>query len=559
MLITDKNKLKDYTSENRLWQGIPGIEVTKNGRIFVCFYSGGVGEQTNNYVCVLKSDDGENFTEPVLVAIKENYRCYDPCLWIDPLGRLWLFWAVSPEHAVYASVCENPDADELVWSKEFVVGNDVMMNKPTVLSTGEWLFPIAVWKKGIFVEFKTQSEKEGSFAYRSIDNGKTFENIGCADIRDRVFDEHMILELNDGRLAMYVRTRYGIGVSYSYDRGKTWTDGEDSGYGGPNSRFFIRRLKSGRILLVNHFGYEYDSENVSGRSHLTAMLSEDDGKTWKYKLLLDERNNVSYPDGIESADGYIYITYDRERASFAKSLDHAYLQAREILFAKFTEEDIVAGKIISEKGRLKQVVSKLGKYSKEKDNPYGEFERYSSNQLAEKLSDKPSNEVIAALFNHYQINCTNMHKIDSEKLDELIVKLEEGNSDNQKIICGIITLIRSVSTKDETAAPIIERIKNVLKDTLSDEISVKDIADKVGISQYYMCHLFKKITGITITDYRNELKILKAKDMLVNSDESLTNIAQKCGFGSSSYFSKIFTRSEKISPSRYRQFLKRQS
>ena len=92
------------------------------------------------------------------------------------------------------------------------------------------------------------------------------------------------------------------------------------------------------------------------------MLSEDEGKTWSYKLLLDERGGVSYPDVKEADDGYIYITYDRERGAFLKTVDEAYSKAREILFAKITEEDIVNGKIVSEGSRLKCIISKLGKY-----------------------------------------------------------------------------------------------------------------------------------------------------------------------------------------------------
>ena len=52
--------------------------------------------------------------------------------------------------------------------------------------------------------------------------------------------------------------------------------------------------------MINHYQFV-------GRDHLTAMLSEDEGKTWKYKLLLDERADVSYPDAKEADDGYIYI------------------------------------------------------------------------------------------------------------------------------------------------------------------------------------------------------------------------------------------------------------
>jgi predicted neuraminidase len=198
----------------------------------------------------------------------------------------------------------------------------------------------------------------------SEDEGKTFERLGGSDVEGRTFDEHMILELQDGRLAMYVRTNYGIGISYSSDGGNTWSEGEDTGWGGPDSRFFIRRLKSGRILLINHYQY-------TGRSHLTAMLSEDEGKTWPYKLLLDERSSVSYPDAVEAPDGNIYIVYDRERGCFLNSLADAYACAREILTARITEEDILTGTLVSDGSYLQRVVSKLGEYAD--GDPYANF------------------------------------------------------------------------------------------------------------------------------------------------------------------------------------------
>ena len=328
MLITQKEQLEKFTTDYRLWQGIPGIEVTKKGRIFSTFYSGGTKEEVNNFVVLLKSDDGENFGEPIAATFQEGSRCYDPCIWIDPLDRLWFIWSCAPQHSVYAVICQNPDADQLEWGNVFKIGEEVMMNKPTVLGTGEWLFPIAVWHKNICLAgFRSDKEdcQRKAFAYKTVDCGQTFVNLGGADINKRSCDEHMLLELKDGRLAMFVRTVYGIGVAYSYDGGKTWTKGEDSGLGGPCSRFFICRLKSGRILLINHY-------NNEGRSHLTAMLSEDECKTWKYKLLLDERADVSYPDAKEAEDGYIYITYDRERGAFLDSLDKVYSQARELLY-----------------------------------------------------------------------------------------------------------------------------------------------------------------------------------------------------------------------------------
>ncbi len=549
MLITDKAKLQQFGSAYRLWQGIPGIEVTAGGRIFSTFYSGGVKEEINNFVVLLQRRDGEAFGEPIAAIFKENHRCYDSCLWIDPLNRLWFTWAVAPDNAVYGVICENPDADVLSWSEEMYIGKDVMMNKPCVLSSGEWLFPISVWP--LHLSSVEGRPPEGDtdrrpFAYKSVDNGKSFVKLGGAEIDNRSADEHMIVELCDGRLAMYIRTTYGIGVSYSFDRGKTWTKGEDSGLGGPCSRFFISRLKSGRLLLVNHYKY-------TGRSHLTAMLSEDDGRTWPYKLLLDERSNVSYPDAKEAADGYIYITYDRERGNYLDSMDKVYASAREILYAKITEEDIINGKIVDRDSCLKCIISKLGKYIYEDKNPFEEVKRFSVDDLTERLLDKSNAEIIAFIFDQYNINCINMKKLDVVKLDSLIEKLNASEAEREITIHEIIELVRSVTDFDKVEPTIVDEIKQLAEANLSGDISVSDMAKRIGISMHYMCHLFKKKTGITIGDYKKELRITYAKKLLVDTDKKISEITGLCGFGSDSYFSKVFKEAEGVAPSAYRE------
>ena len=358
MLITNPLELQKFYSGQRLWQGIPSVEVTKKGRIFVTFYSGGVKEEIGNFSMVVMSDDGVKFTEPIIVAYQDGYRCYDPCLWIDPLGRLWFTWSICPEDALYASICDDPDAATLSWCEPFQVGHDIMMNKPIVTSKGEWLFPLAVWNhdiRSLPAEFDSKTQEKGSFVYRTTDQGKTFERLGCADVPNRHFDEHMILQLQDGRLWMLVRTFYGIGQAFSSDGGKTWSEGTDSGLGGPSSRFHICRLRSGRILLINHVNFEK-------RNNLTALLSEDDGKTWSASLLLDPRSNVSYPDVKEADDGYIYIIYDRDRGAYKKSLEEATACAREILLSRVTEQDILNGRLTDAGAYLARVVSKLDAY-----------------------------------------------------------------------------------------------------------------------------------------------------------------------------------------------------
>ena len=107
------------------------------------------------------------------------------------------------------------------------------------------------------------------------------------------------------------------------------------------------------MLLVNHVRF-------AGRNNLTALLSTDDGKTYPFELLLDERDNVSYPDVKEADDSFIYIVYDRERGALYNETTDYTNYAREILFAKITEADIKAGALVTEGSSLKNIASRLG-------------------------------------------------------------------------------------------------------------------------------------------------------------------------------------------------------
>lgn len=345
-VLPDLTPGPQYAVGQRPFQGIPGLERTAGGSLLATWYAGGETEGPDNYVTLARStDNGQSWQDPIMIIDPPGLvRAFDPCLWRDPLDRLWLFWAQAAQWwdgraGVWAIRCDQPDADELSWTPPRRLAEGIMMNKPTVTAAGEWLLPTAVWNSH-------QPFREDMAAHRfsnvtvSTDNGESFTHRGSADVPERSCDEHMLVELRDGRLWMLVRTKYGIGQSFSSDGGRTWSAGQDSGLGGPNSRFFIRRLESGRLLLVNHVDF-------TARNNLTAMLSDDDGQSWYGSLRLDERSGVSYPDGFQAPDGRIFVTYDRNRKT-----------DREILLAVFTEEDVTVGRLASAGARLEGIISR---------------------------------------------------------------------------------------------------------------------------------------------------------------------------------------------------------
>ena len=169
---------------------------------------------------------------------------------------------------------------------------------------------------------------------------------GSVAAEGRRFDEHMLVKLEDGRLWMLIRTIYGIAESFSSDLGVTWSDPVPSRFAHVNrgARIFFRRLASGNLLLIKHGEIR---ETTDKRSHLRAFLSDDEGQTRTDALLIDEREGISYPDGFQSPDGALYIIYDRNRS-----------KDREILLSRFTEEDILAGRLVSENSQRRILVHK---------------------------------------------------------------------------------------------------------------------------------------------------------------------------------------------------------
>ena len=336
------------TDEKRLFQGIPGIERAANGRLWAVWYGGGNDEGPDNIVMLNTSgDDGKTWSDLKIVIDSEGpVRCFDPVVWIDPNKRLWVFWAQAVSHGVnahlWAMVTENPGDENPTWQKPISVAPGVMMNKPTVLASGVWLLPISDWEGRRL----NTPDKATANVTISKDQGKTFESLGgvLVPVNIRTFDEQMTVQRKDGSVLMLIRTKYGIGEATSADGGKTWSEITPSKVVHPATRFFIRRLRSGNLLLVKHWPI---NQKLSGRNHLAAFVSKDDGATWEGGLLLDERNGVSYPDGVEGEDGIIRIIYDFSRQS-----------AKEILMAAFTEQDVLAEKDVSGKVRLRVLVNK---------------------------------------------------------------------------------------------------------------------------------------------------------------------------------------------------------
>ena len=258
-------------------------------------------------------------------------RAFDPALWHDPAGRLWLFFnqanLETRDFSVWAITTDQSDLADPQWYPPLRILLDApfafRLNKPTVHTSGEWLLPVTWARKAPADWFAGDQQLQGVGI--SEDQGKTWTLHGGVDAPGWAL-ENMIVERSDGKFWMLIRTGSGVlWESFSTDFGLTWSSGSPTAIINPGVRFFIRRLASGRLLLIN-------TPHPTRRQGLRAYVSDLRNETlFGTGLELDPRDKVSYPDAVQAPDGSIYAVHDCDRQGVG-----------EIVLDVFTEEEILA-------------------------------------------------------------------------------------------------------------------------------------------------------------------------------------------------------------------------
>jgi AraC-like DNA-binding protein len=106
--------------------------------------------------------------------------------------------------------------------------------------------------------------------------------------------------------------------------------------------------------------------------------------------------------------------------------------------------------------------------------------------------------------------------------------------------------------RDTSEPPIIARAKEFIDAHLTEDFRLKDVAEAVHTSQFYFCKLFKAGTGINFSAYVSRLRIEHAKNLLLNPNLRVSEIAFASGFQSLTHFNRVFLKIFGQSPSQYR-------
>jgi two-component system response regulator YesN len=99
---------------------------------------------------------------------------------------------------------------------------------------------------------------------------------------------------------------------------------------------------------------------------------------------------------------------------------------------------------------------------------------------------------------------------------------------------------------------LIERSCEYIEENYMKDITLEDMANKIGFSSYYFSKLFKIYKKMNFIDYLTSVRVKKAKSFLKEPNKSIKEISNLVGYSNSNYFTRVFKRIEKVTPTEYR-------
>ena len=277
------------------------------GDLIAAWYGGQAEGSSDSANVVARKPAGSKAWEKPFVVAKQPGRAHgNPRLFPDPKGNVCIIYAVNFGKwcAGGSRLFERKSEDGgKTWSKEreLDLGAPLLgKNKPIALMSREYLLPVedeARWRSCVLI---------------STDGGESWIRYGdiAGENGEKVI-QPAAAQLRDGSILMLLRTDVGrIYETRSHDRGRGWSPATPTILSNPNSGIDLVKMKDGRLALA----YNDSPYNWGPRTPLCLALSEDDGRSWREELVLEQgKGEYSYPAIVQTADGRLHVTYTWRR------------------------------------------------------------------------------------------------------------------------------------------------------------------------------------------------------------------------------------------------------
>jgi len=122
-----------------------------------------------------------------------------------------------------------------------------------------------------------------------------------------------------------------------------------------------------------------------------------------------------------------------------------------------------------------------------------------------------------------------------------------------KLLGYIISVEKGKGFSGKPIARIIEEVRFMMRQNMEKELNLESVAEQYNVGYSWFRQMFKKYTGVSPGQYHLQLRILRARELLVSTEKSIKEISYELGFQSIHYFSLIFKKKVGINPTDFRK------
>lgn len=147
------------------------------------------------------------------------------------------------------------------------------------------------------------------------------------------------------------------------------------------------------------------------------------------------------------------------------------------------------------------------------------------------------------------------NKYGSSSLSSVIVDLcNEATRENIErfLLSEVEDAIKVISDNTQVYSPVVQQVVKTINTEYKEELSLKTLATKYRINSSYLGQIFSKEVGVSFSDYLNKVKNTKAKELILNTNMKINNIAKEVGYTDTSYFYRKFKKYYGVCPSTLR-------
>lgn len=296
---------------------------------------------------------------------------------------------------------------------------------------------------------------------------------------------------------------------------------------------------NGQIVIINSWEKNTSNEEIldSYRKLMDRLM-----QTLKYDLFISVGSTVNIIDDLKDS----YLVAKKLKKYMLTEGINTVLNENMVAHIKFKEMNF--------KDEIDQINKLIIEKNREDLETYVESV-FDNKELTPKNIYDLSIKIILLMdqvIAEFKVN----KKYKRETLSETIIELcNESTRENVKtfIISELEELMTSMYENTIKYSPVVQQIVNTVNERYYEELSLKTLAYQYNINSSYLGQIFNKEVGCSFSDYLNKTKNMKAKELILETNMKINDIAKEVGYIDSSYFYRKFKKFFGVSPSTLRE------